>query len=158
MATKAILTIIETRENHSWTSMTEILPQIRRDWSMAFEELGHEINIVDADQIEAKDMALIAFKSDIILFTAFNVKIAQIFNFIRTSINPDIPIGLYLHGLASVAAWPLYKWSWFKNMQMRDFFIVTSDADLRAMELACDEAKIYNEGFIKLHIKNTYFN
>jgi len=142
-----VLTIIDTLQNRSWQSMTEILPGIVQDWTKAFQEQGHEVIIHQVEEDSTSKILASVLKSDLILFTAFNLQANQLHQIIRQKLNLEIPIGLYLHGLASVGLWPLEKWGWLQNTKAFDFFVVTSDADIHCLQKIDLKAKVFKIPF-----------
>jgi len=114
--------------------MTEILPGIVRDWTRAFKDQGYEVILHEVEKDSSGKILASVLKSDLILFTAFNLQQNQLYQMIRQKLSIEIPIGLYLHGLASVGLWPLSKWGWLQNSKAQDFFIVTSEADIQCLK------------------------
>lgn len=137
-----MITIIDTIQNRSWQSMTEILPGIVRDWTNAFKGQGHEVSVHFIEEDSTAQIISSVLRSDLILFTAFNLQQNKLHQIIRQKLNIEIPIGLYLHGLASVGLWPLAKWGWIQNSNAQDFFVVTSEADIQCLQKINLKAKV----------------
>lgn len=127
--------------------MGEILPAIVSDWTQAGENLDYEVNSFTIEEDKTSEIISSVMTSDLVLFTAFNLHQCRLFEIIRGKLDLKTPIALYLHGLASVGLWPLYKWKWLSLMQPKDFLIVTSEADKKCLDAIEYKGKHYKIPF-----------
>ncbi|WP_164848539.1 glycosyltransferase [Halobacteriovorax sp. HLS] len=134
--------LLTSQRNYSWFSMTEIIPGIKQLWQKYCDENSIQLNIINVDETDIKELAGAAFKAERIIISCFNLKISWAFKTIREKLHIDAPISFYVHGMATICLWPLAKWGWDKTLNGRDSFIVSCLKDKLLLERKIPNIKV----------------
>lgn len=138
--------IFTSKKNYQWLSMQEIIPYIEDCW-LKLKSDEHNVELVNIDDLSFSQILAKCFKANNIICTCFTVEISQIVTLLRSKVNIDFKLFFYVHGLASVAMWPLLKWDIAKHMTTNDYFVVSCDNDVKALQLAFTNANIIKHPF-----------
>lgn len=133
------IVILTTRQNFVWHSMQEIIPAIEQEW-LAFSSEAQLINVDEPERFRGHGRELI--EADRIVVTAFNIKMVEALLFIREKLSIDAPWIFYLHNLATIGCWPLFKWGLTKHLKKSDTFISTCQRDKALMESLFQGARV----------------
>lgn len=112
-------------------SMQEIIPYIVLSW----QEIP-DVEVINVDEIKIDTILKKALKAKNIICTCFSVELVSIIKFLRSDMSLDFRLFFYVHGLASVALWPLRKWNLFDIFKQSDVFVVSCKRDIEALKLA----------------------
>lgn len=125
---------LETRQNEVWISMQEILPQIKRVWTLFCEEKGWDFHCVDVDNNSPTSYRKEILKADFIVVPAFNARVAQSLVVIRKMLGIRTPWLFYLHNQATIGLWPLYALGMGELLHKHDVFLGTCEGDRKAID------------------------
>lgn len=120
--------------------MQEIIPFIEKCWSSLSEKHGHQCTFINVDDTSPAHHLTLLMTSDLIVVTCFNTKIAHFIKILREKLGIDTRIFFYLHGLATVALWPLERFGILHLMKSDDLFIGTCNGDIKSLELSFKNA------------------
>lgn len=135
---------ITSRENFSWMSMQEIIPNIEKCLIELSESHNWiQVELINCDEYDFKSIVKKLVHVDYLYFTCFNQRIGNLMRFLRCDLSSDIPFVIQLHGLASIACWPLIAYGPKSLFYNQDIFIGTCDGDQRALKLSFPEAQFY---------------
>ncbi len=139
---------LQTKQNHVWTSMQEILPHIQRVWEKKCQRDGHEITVVDVDQQRPHEYSKEILTCTHIVVCAFNLKIVAALQVIRGKLGVNSPLYFYLHNQATIGLWPLQHFKLFSFLRESDVFMGTCEGDSKCMNLlglACENTLFASE-------------
>lgn len=139
--------LFTSKKNYEWTSMQEIIPFIERAW---IHSIGpdHSVELVDVDESSVLKNAKKAITADNIVMTCFTVEMAIGIAALRGKLNLDFRLFFYVHGSASIAFWPLYKYQLGAFLNSSDVFVVTCEGDRKLTQLAIPNIKIIKHPFL----------
>lgn len=123
--------------------MEEIITWIEETWSRWAQQSDIQVQWINVDEMSFKDIAKYCLHSDKILVTCFNLKIASVLTGLRSRLGIQTPWIFYLHGLASFACWPLYRWQVGELLTMNDSFVVSCERDLAQVRLVFPDIKTF---------------
>lgn len=158
---KKSIILLTSRENFTWTSMQEIIPMIEYTWESYCRHKNHSLKFIDVDTSDPILNIRDLLKSDLIVITCFNLKIARYVKIIREKLQIDTQIFFYLHGLATIAMWPLERFGIIQFLNSNDLFIATCEGDIRSMKISFKNARTAKIAFTIIEpppntkIKNT---
>jgi hypothetical protein len=136
------IVILSTRQNDVWHSMQEIIPGLEDQWSAYARERAIPLEIINVDDVSRfKDKLPLLLRCQLIVVTAFNLKIVEAITLLRQKMGVDAPLVFYLHNQATIALWPLHFWKIFELLRTSDFFISTSSRDKETFDAVFDDAK-----------------
>lgn len=116
--------------------MQEIIPSLEITWQYFCEKFNYNYHLLNVDTAPLSNDLKSILISDLIVVTCFNTKIAQYIKIIREQLNIDTRLFFYLHGLATVALWPLHRFHILHLLRSNDLFIATCEGDIKCMKLA----------------------
>lgn len=134
--------LIYSEENFVWSSMQEIIPGLVDCWKEASKNLSQDFSVINIDQEKIQDHMPTILKAKNVILSSFNVRVANAVQLIREKLGVDARLHIHLHGLASVASWPLFEFGIGHLITDRDVFYSTCSRDLAAAELAFENAQI----------------
>lgn len=127
---KYSIIILTTKQNFVWHSMQEIIPNIERQWQGYAESRSFDISVINVDDKHRFQSTLSkVFTADLIVVTAFNVKIGESITILRGKLGLSTPLVFYLHNQATIACWPLAHWGIVNLFTDKDIFISTCQKD-----------------------------
>jgi radical SAM protein with 4Fe4S-binding SPASM domain len=145
MSSKKRIITLTSRENFVWTSMQEIIPLIENTWNTLCSSNNYDHQIIDVDNSAPSQNLQSLISSDLIVITCFNNTIANYIKVIREQLGIDTRFVFYLHGLATIALWPLQRFQVLHLLTSDDLFIGTCEGDYNSLLLtSC------NFNFLKL--------
>ena len=118
--------------------MQEILPALEQCWMSCAEKNKIEYKVVNVDETPLRQFMSFLLQSDAIVIIAFNETIARFMVEVRTRLGLTIPFLFHVHGLASIALWPLHHFGVLQLMTEEDSFLVTCPGDLNCLKLISD--------------------
>jgi glycosyltransferase involved in cell wall biosynthesis len=128
------IVVLTSRENFVWTSMQEIIPMIESMWDHVCVVNDYDIQKIDLDTTSIEKVLKVLLAADVFVVTCFNTKISRFIKIVRGKMHLDTRIVFYLHGLATLALWPLAKFEILHLLTSRDVFIGTCQGDLECMK------------------------
>lgn len=134
--TKNKIAIITTRQNFKWISMQEVLPALESCWSMTTAES----KLINIDQDPLRSFMSYLLQCDAIVIIAFNETIARFMKIIRVNLKLSIPFVFHLHGLATLALWPLDHFKVLPVLNIGDLFIGTCPGDKHCLDLIIENS------------------
>lgn len=135
------IVILTSRENFVWTSMQEIIPLIEQSWDFLCQKENFHIHSINVDNDSISKNLKYLLSADVFVVTCFNVKIASAIILLRTKLQLDTKIIFYLHGLATIALWPLKRFGVLDVLSSSDIFIGTCEGDLASVKLSLENAQ-----------------
>ncbi len=135
--TKNKIAIITTRQNFKWISMQEVLPALESCWAMTTAES----KLINIDQDPLRSFMSYLLQCDAIVIIAFNETIARFMKIIRENLKLSIPFIFHLHGLATLALWPLDHFKVLPVLNNGDLFIGTCPGDKHCLDLIFEKTK-----------------
>jgi glycosyltransferase involved in cell wall biosynthesis len=132
--------LFTTRENFVWTSMQEIIPGIESLWH-ALDSEKYNIETINVDKLKINELCQQILNADVIVLTAFNVKIALAARFARRDLLFSGRIYTYLHGMSSVGCWPFHEWELSKYLNQKDVFISSCRKDISLFRKAYENSQ-----------------
>ena len=142
MIKKTKTTILTSKENHVWESMTEIIPSLEQLWKASENSNDHIVEIINVDDKKIADIFFKIIDVDNIVFTAFTTKISIIAKHIREKMNIDARYIFHLHGQATIACWPLFEWGIGNVLMQDDIFISTCTRDQESLNLTFENPTV----------------
>lgn len=140
--TQKLTIVLTSRENFIWASMQEIIPQLELCW-LGTASKSHQVRVINVDQAALKDIVKLALVADNIVITCFNLKLAKIFNLIRSKMSIATRIIFHLHNQATIALWPLKSFGMLDFFNSEDIFISSCSRDLNTLQLSVKNAKCF---------------
>jgi glycosyltransferase involved in cell wall biosynthesis len=116
--------------------MEEIIPFIEQSWTDTAVSEGLTVTTILVEDSRSESLFKAALVASKIVVTAFNVEIALALVALRTRFYVDTPFVFYIHGLASVACWPLKQWGVLDVWGKQDIFISSAQRDLDLLKLS----------------------
>ena len=138
---------LESNQNLVWTSMQEILPCLKETWESFSSQNKIELTTIDVDKDTPKEYLKEILKSDAIVVSSFNGRMAQFLEIIRLKLKIDTPWVFYLHGLATVGLWPLVSLGLGECLTDQDLFLGTCEGDRKCLDLALPGANYLQTRF-----------
>jgi hypothetical protein len=133
--------ILTTKQNYQWTSMQEILPALEKTWQIISRNLNLKYEIIDVDTFAPHHYSKSFLEAKSIVVIAFNTKIASYIHFIRAIISCDARIFFHLHGLATIACWPLKRFGILPYLNSNDVFLGTCPGDKKCLDITFNKFK-----------------
>ncbi|WP_372654773.1 glycosyltransferase family 4 protein [Halobacteriovorax sp.] len=134
MSQNKTMLILTSSQNFSWFSMTEIIPEIEKLWEDIALKNNLNIEKINVDDSNVKELILKGMNADFILITCFNLKISWALKILRNKLEIHAPLKFYVHGMATVGLWPLAFWEWDKLWSSRDSFLVSCERDKEILQ------------------------
>lgn len=142
--------LLTSRQNLVWSSMEEIIPMIIVSWEYLCEKNDNELTVINVDQENPNSNFKKLFVADVVVVTCYNVKIARFIELIRGKFCFANQIVFYLHGLATVALWPLEKFGTLKHLNTGDLFVGTCRGDDFSLQLALKNFRFLKVPFCEM--------
>ncbi len=120
--------------------MQEIIPMIETTWKDYSDSYHYELVQINVDQTSPSHFMKDLIESEVIIVTCFNLKIARFMKMIRDDLQIDTRIFFYLHGLATIALWPLQRFGILPLLNSNDVFIGTCEGDLKSLAISVTNA------------------
>lgn len=120
--------------------MQEIIPMIEDLWSDLCHKNNIELKVINIDSETFTSNLPHLISADAFIITCFNTKIAKAIKVIRVKLQIDTKFIFYLHGLATIALWPLHRFEVLNLLTTDDVFIGTCRGDLHSMKLTMENA------------------
>jgi glycosyltransferase involved in cell wall biosynthesis len=128
------IVVLTSRENFVWTSMQEIIPMIESIWDHVCLDNDYDIQKIDLDTTSIEKVLNVLITADVFVITCFNTKISRFIQLVRGKMRIDTRLIFYLHGLATIALWPLARFEILHLLTSMDVFIGTCQGDLECMK------------------------
>lgn len=128
--------ILYSEDNFVWSSMQEIIPGLVDCWKEAFKRKGESFKLINLDTENISEYLLDLMSSKEIVLSSFNLKISNAAIMIREKLGIDARFHIHLHGLASVACWPLHEFRLGELLTSNDIFYSSSKRDSETFNLS----------------------
>gem|GEM_PF-786961 len=136
--------------------MEEILPSLEGCWQEACTVKNFSFDIINVDQQLLKEVGPLIMKADLIVVSAFNLKVAGFLKVMRGHLNPTAPFVFYLHGLATFGLWPIDRFFDVNLLSPNDVFLGTCDGDQKCLELVLPRAKYKKISFFRSNTESVH--
>ena len=139
--------ILTSRLNFQWTSMEEIIPFIENTWTDFYNNKSISVEIINVDHIDLRKDLPRLLKADLFIVTCFNLNIVNYIKLIRSKLNISSPLVFYVHGLATIAYWPIQRFGFFDLLDSHDLFIGTCEGDRKSHFLSIENLPFEKHAF-----------
>ncbi len=133
--------VLFSRENFAWLSMQEIIPELCSAWLGSARPGVHSVRVVCVDDCSFAEASRAVLESDNVVLAAFNFRIARLVRFSREKLRLDFRLTVHLHGMASVAGWPLREFLG-ECLFAHDVFVTTCEVDAQIWKACAPHAQI----------------
>lgn len=113
---------------------------IEKTWTHLCKESNFNLQIINVDEGSLTPHLPHLLSADLVVVTCFNTKVAKAIKVLREKLQIDTRIFFYLHGLATIALWPLQRFEVLQLMNSNDVFIGTCEGDIKSIELTLNNA------------------
>lgn len=114
---------------------------IEHTWSSLCLEHSYHYQLIDVDNTSPATYIQDLITSDLIVVACFNSKMARFIIILREKLKIDTHFFFYLHGLATIALWPLQRFGILPLLTNSDLFIGTCDGDIKSINLTFVNAR-----------------
>jgi glycosyltransferase involved in cell wall biosynthesis len=114
--------------------MEEIIPMVEHSWELLCQKNNYIFEKINADNFSLKDNVQRFLEADLFVVSCFNTKIASVIKLIRGTLQLDTRIAFYVHGLATIALWPLSRFNVIEFFTSNDVFIGTCTGDMQSLK------------------------
>jgi len=128
--------ILYSEDNFVWSSMQEIIPGLVDCWKETFKRKGEPFKFINLDTDNISEHLKDLMSSKEIVLTSFNLKISNAAIMIREKLGINARFHIHLHGLASVACWPIHEFGLGKLLTTNDIFYSSSKRDSETFKLS----------------------
>lgn len=125
---------------------------IEQTWTHLCTQSNFGLQIINVDETPLTPHLPHLLSADLIVVTCFNTKIAKAIKVVREKLQIDTRIFFYLHGLATIALWPLQRFEILNLMTSNDVFIGTCEGDIKSMKLSLTNAHTVKVPFTILEL------